>query len=71
MNKKEIENFYQYCAYGSYILKDGTKVPFNRRYEPLEDNDWWVENTVTNEYYYNDGTDWHTRIKHSGSRIPI
>lgn len=52
--------------YGIWTTKEGTKVLFNRKYQPIwvkypsgqiakPDPNWWVRDIVTQEYYYDDG----------------
>lgn len=52
--------------YGMWATEEGTKVLFNRKYQPIwakypsgqivkPDPNWWVQNIVTQEYYYDDG----------------
>ena len=50
-SRSEVEDFYENWAYGSYIMEDGEKIPFNRRYKPLADKTRWVKGKVGNEYY--------------------
>ena len=71
MTEKEKEIFRQYAPYGTYITKDGERVPFNRGYQPLEDNNRWVENIDRQEYYYDDYTSWEDRLHNSLTKTVI
>ena len=46
------------CAYGIWTTSDGEKVPFNRDYEALGENNVgrWVENIIQGKtiYFYDD-----------------
>jgi transcriptional regulator with XRE-family HTH domain len=70
-SRSEIEDFYENEAYGSYFTKDGKKIPFNRRYKPLEDKELWVDSIIKTEYYYTDGTYWPDRFSNSVKRKPV
>lgn len=65
--KAEMSEFYDKSAYGAYIMKDGTKIPFNRGYMPL-DGSGWVEGYASQEWYYNDAMSWEHRIYNSNKR---
>lgn len=69
--KHEVEDFYQNYAYGAYHRKNGSKVYFNRRYQPLENNDWHVPDVVHQEWYYNDGTYWPERFYNSINKVVV
>jgi hypothetical protein len=65
------KDFYQYHAYGEYHTKDNEVVPFNRFYQPLEDNNRWVENIKHQVYFYDDWTPWEEKISNSEKRKAI
>lgn len=71
--------------YGMWTTEQGTKVLFNRNYQPIwvmqpsgevteANRDWWVPDIVTQEWYYNDdcppyGDGRKTETKNSLKRI--
>ena len=69
--RSEVEDFYENYAYGSNVLKNGQRVPFNRRYRDLERISYSNEERDYVEWYYNDGTYWSERFENSVNRKPI
>jgi transcriptional regulator with XRE-family HTH domain len=64
----EVEDFYENHAYGAYYTKEGEKVFFNRRYQPLDNKGRWVKDIVKSEWYYQDGTPWVVRFFNSQNK---
>ena len=68
MTKKE---FFENHAYGAYHTKSGERILFNRRYQPLDDRERWVEDIIYHEFFYDEGTKWRDRLYNSANEINI
>lgn len=64
-SRKEKEDFYKNSAYGVYYTKNGGKVLFNRKYQPLRDKTEWVKDIIKTEWFYNDSSIWEERFYNS------